>query len=153
MEKSAVSSLQERLNHEIPIAQAMGVKVLETDREHVRLFAPLVQNMNHKSTAFGGSVNAVAVLSCWALLSQTLKGTALAVDYVVVQDSRIDYQLPISSDFEAVSEWQNLESRDKFFSILERKGLARITLVSEVRSQGKVCARFEGRFVAQTRKS
>lgn len=149
MNTSEVSDLQGRLDHEIPISKAMGVEVVEAGRDRVVLLAPLGPNMNHKSTAFGGSVNAVAVLSCWALLSQTLQGTDLDVDYVVVQDSKIDYVRPISADFEAVSSWESEDSRERFFSFLERKGLARVTLISEVRSEGQVCARFEGRFVAQ----
>lgn len=141
--------LEKAIRTDIPIADAMGVQVRETSAHHVKLSAPLTPNTNHKSTAFGGSVYSVAVLSCWALVSQALKEWNLNVDYVVVQDGNMEYTIPVAGDFEAESSWASEREAARFRSMLERKGLARASLKSTVRSQGRDCATLEARFAAR----
>lgn len=148
--KNDAVQFQIKLEHEIPIAKAMGVEVKSLTTDGVAVCAPLAPNINHKRTAFGGSVNTVAVLSCWSLVTYTIQESPFEADYIVIQDSQIDYKAPIDGDFEAESRWESEAAKEKFFSSLERRGLARVTLKSEVRVNGKVCAVFTGRFVAQT---
>lgn len=142
-------ALQKAIHSEIPIAKEMAVRVLDSSIAHVTLQAPLASNSNHISTAFGGSVYSVAVLSCWALVSQSLKEWGFNVDYVVVQDGHIDYTVPVAADFEAESSWASEREALKFRNMLAKKGLARASLKSTVRSQGRDCATMEARFAAR----
>lgn len=145
-----MATLEEAIHKDIPIAKSMGVKVRAASSAHVTIAAPLAPNTNHKSTAFGGSVFSVAVLSCWALVSKALEEWGFQVDYVVVQDGHMEYTFPVGSDFEAESSWASEREANRFKSMLEKKGLARATLRSVVRSQGRECATLEARFAART---
>ena len=65
---SGARRIQEVLHSKIPITRAMGVRVAEYDGRRLVLSAPLDANVNHLGTAFGGSLNALAVLSGYGLL-------------------------------------------------------------------------------------
>jgi thioesterase domain-containing protein len=142
-------ALETAIHADFPIARAMSLRVKEASISHVTLEAPLVANTNHESTAFGGSVYSLAVLSCWALVSQCLQEWEFDVDYVVVQDGHIDYTIPVAGDFEATSSWASEREAQKFRTMLAKKGVARASLTSTVRSQGRDCAMMEGRFAAR----
>ena len=49
------SELQTYLHQHIPLSQAMQVTVMEASLQQVVLTAPLVPNINHRETVFGGS--------------------------------------------------------------------------------------------------
>ena len=51
-------ALQAFLLAHVPLAGAMGVRVVEAGEAGVRLALPLAPNLNHHGTAFGGSVSA-----------------------------------------------------------------------------------------------
>jgi thioesterase domain-containing protein len=146
---SKLNEFTKRLNREIPLSKALEALPVELSSDRVVLSAPLAPNINHKLTAFGGSVYAVAVLSAWSLLTVTLKEEGFDVDYVVVQDGTIEYKAPIRSDFTATAEWSSTKGRAKFVAQLKKRGLARATLRSVVREGAKDCARLEARFVAE----
>jgi thioesterase domain-containing protein len=62
------SELQKILYSEIPLTKAIGIEVCEFTGLSLTLKAPLEKNINHKCTAFGGSLYSVAVLSGWGLI-------------------------------------------------------------------------------------
>ena len=66
-ERMQAIDIEHYLHAHIPLSLAMGVKVLSSSREAVRLSAPLAPNINHRATVFGGSASAVALLAAWAL--------------------------------------------------------------------------------------
>ena len=57
--------LQSVLHHDIPLTREMGLKVVSWQDRQLRLQLPLVANINHKSTMFGGSLYCAAVLAGW----------------------------------------------------------------------------------------
>lgn len=155
------SEFQKRLHHEIPISSHMKIEVLEVSVDRARVRAPLAPNINHKSTAFGGSVNAVAVASCWSLITSYVEIQGLDADYIVIQDSEILYLNPIAADFQAEAVWESEDSRVKFLETLKKKGRARATLLSTVtevpgaaKSSEAVSdgARLRARFAAQLKR-
>jgi thioesterase domain-containing protein len=145
-------SLQERILAEIPLASAMGVEVRSSSGDEVVLTAPLAPNINHKNTAFGGSVHSVAVLACWALVTTVLQEEGLDSDYVVIQDSRIDYRTPVDGNFEAWAGWDSESSKEKFLDTLRRRGRARASLCATVSTDSRVCAELQARFAAQIKR-
>lgn len=141
------AEIEEYLHHHIPISRAMGVRVESVDASGVRLTAPLAPNVNHRRTAFGGSVGALAILSAWALVHARLREMG-SPGRVVIQRSSLEYLHPIHHDFEAWCPAPEAERWERFTETLERRGRARITLDSEVREDGRVAGRFHGAFVA-----
>jgi len=133
----------------IPIAKEIGVRVRFMSLERAILFAPLEANRNFKMTAFGGSIYSVAVLSCWALVTQALEQSGLETEHAVVQNANIDYVLPITADFTAEAQWKDAKEHDRFIAVLKKRGLARASLSSEIKVGDKIYARFAGRFAAR----
>src|ERR1700761_7246453 len=97
------SFLQEGIDREIVLAKPMGVIVESADDTAVVLRAPLERNANHKGTAFGGSLYALAVLAGWAWLTRDLA----AHDYdaqAVIQESNMRFLAPIKGEMRAAVE-------------------------------------------------
>ncbi len=140
--------LEETLHHEIPLTRQLGVTVESYDGARLRLRAPLAPNINHKDTAFAGSLNAVVTLAGWGLLWLILQEEGLAAK-IVIQDSAVNYLLPISTDFSADCYQPDPALLAKFVRTLRRHGQARLELEVEIRSGDQLALRFKGRYVAQ----
>jgi thioesterase domain-containing protein len=138
----------ERYLHEhIPLSQAMAVSVSSIDDGGVILSAPLQPNINHRSTAFGGSISAVAILSAWTLIHVRLQFLSIPCQ-IVIQSSSIDYLNPIASDFSAHCLNPPLENWQRFIKIFSKRGKARIALEAEIHAQGSIAGKFKGEYVA-----
>jgi thioesterase domain-containing protein len=142
---SRTRQIQELLHNKIPITRAMGVSVEEYDGERLILQAPLEANVNHLGTAFGGSLNALAVLSCYGLLWLELQDTDC---HIVVRDSSISYERPVSGDLRATCVRPEAAIMEHFERTLHQKGKARVSLSASIESQGVIAVRFNGTFVA-----
>jgi thioesterase domain-containing protein len=146
-ETRLTSELEEYLHSNIPLSAAMGVRVKAATRERVLLFAPLAPNINHHRTVFGGSGVVLATLSAWTLLHLRLKEEGLAVQ-LVIQRSSMEYDQPISGDFEAVCHFADDSAWQKFLRTLERRGRARLTLNARLLDASLERGSFTGDFVA-----
>jgi thioesterase domain-containing protein len=139
--------LETYLHAHIPLSAAMQVSVVAASPEAVTLSAPLAPNINHRSTAFGGSVSTLAILSAWSLVNLRLRAEGLQTR-LVIQSNRMDYDTPIESDFTATATLADEAAWPLFLKMLARRGRARIVAQSVVRCGGAVGGRFEGEFVA-----
>jgi thioesterase domain-containing protein len=143
---SQEKELQALLHEDIPLTQAIGIQVEKFDGDSLKLCAPLSNNLNHKCTAFGGSLYAVAVLSGWGLLHLKLAELGLH-GHIVIQESQVKYLKPVTEDIRAVAtiaEGQNFERVVKLF---KRKGRARLEICSEVMQGDEVAMTFQGSYV------
>ena len=140
---------QARLHHEIPISAQMQIEVIEVSEDRAQVKAPLAPNINHKKTAFGGSLNSLAVASCWSLITGFVELQGLEADYIVIQNSEISYLKPIDSDFSATAEWESPEDQRKFLETLKKHQRARAILVAKVSGAKGEGAVLKARFVAQ----
>ncbi|MCW0235716.1 MAG: thioesterase domain-containing protein [Ferrovibrio sp.] len=139
--------LETYLHAHIPLSAAMQVSVVSVSAEAVTLAAPLAPNINHRSTAFGGSVSTLAILSAWSLVNLRLNAEGLR-SRLVIQSNRMDYDAPIESDFTATATLADPAAWPLFTRMLQRKGRARVVAQSLVRCGDVVGGRFEGEFVA-----
>ncbi len=139
--------VQDYLHKHIPLSRAMGVQVLAASWERVELFAPLEPNINHRSTVFGGSAAALATLSAWSLLHLRLTRNESCV-HLVIQRNHMNFEAPIKNDFNAVCSFSDLQSWERFTTMLERKKRARINMTSVLECDGKRVGGFAGDFVA-----
>lgn len=140
--------LQELLNEEIPITEAMGLKVLGWEGDHLRLQLPLEPNINHANTVFGGSLYSLAVLAGWSWIHARLHKVGIQDGHLVIHDSRIAYPLPVYGKAIAVCVGPDDSVWEKFERTYRRRGLARVAVTVRVlASDGRDAVRFEGEYV------
>jgi thioesterase domain-containing protein len=142
---SLAESLQQTLHHEIPLTRAMGISVPYYDGQLLQLAAPLGPNINHKSTAFGGSLYTLAVSCGWGMVHLKLQEAGLH-RHIVIQEAEIKYLLPVDTDMVAECALQDSDL-NKFFNMLHKHGIARLTLEVTLHHRGKLAVRFSGRYV------
>lgn len=135
------------LHAHIPITQALGARVEAWDGYAIRLSAPLAPNLNHRGTAFGGSLSALAILAGWATLHLALRERGVEAR-LVIQRSAIDFVEPIEGDFTASSRLPPPEQWERFLATLSRHSRARVTVEGEVACGGRAGGRHEGVYVA-----
>jgi thioesterase domain-containing protein len=140
--------LQQILYEEIPITRQLRVTVAAYDGTRITLQAPLAQNINHKGTIFAGSLNAVATLAGWGMVWLILREANMTAQ-VIIQDSTVNYMLPVTRDFTVSCLKPNAEHIERFIAILRRKGRARIALTTQVDEDDLCALTFHGRYVAQ----
>ncbi|MCW8935182.1 MAG: thioesterase domain-containing protein [Gammaproteobacteria bacterium] len=119
--------LQSVLHREIPLTIAMGIKVTDCTQHRLELRAPLEPNINHKCTAFGGSLYSVAVLCGWGFVFHQMHLNKLT-GHIVIQHSDADYKLPVGGEIRAVCEIGDETKLTRFFKTFKRKNIARIKL-------------------------
>lgn len=126
----------------------MGLSVENASLRKIILKAPLINNINHKSTVFGGSLHAVATLSCWSLVHVNLKDLGLESKQIVIAHSEIFYLQPVVDDFEVECSLPHVEKWDRFKKCLLRQGKARIELEASLLQDNQNCVAYKGTFVA-----
>jgi thioesterase domain-containing protein len=135
------------IHNKIPISKEMGISLERYDATGLVIKAPLQKNINHKQTAFGGSLNAVAVLSCWAFLYLLVNQIDETHPQIVIQKSSIRYLHPVTTDFEAVCEWPTAAQIAFFQKMYYRKKKARIELTAKISATNEPAVIFNGAFV------
>jgi len=141
--------MEELFYDKMPITRALGVRVEEYDGRRLVLTAPLLENVNHLGTAFGGSLHALAVLSGYGLLWLELRDTGADI---VIRDSSISYDRPVRCDIRAACVRPEERALDAFKRKYQQKGLARIVLTATIEDSGVTAVRFRGTFVAMRRR-
>lgn len=136
------------LHKNIPITSAMGIETLCATKQRVVLKAPIKNNINHKSTAFGGSLHGVATLACWSLLHLNLDPIYQGKIQIVIADSTINYLVPVTADFLAECSLPDEKAWKRFLLALDRKKMGRISLESKISCKDTVCVNFTGTFAA-----
>lgn len=137
----------EYIQKNIPITKDFEVSIKSYENNKLIISAPLEKNINHRNSAFGGSMSAIAILSAWGLLFIKQKELELN-NTLVIQSSNFSFLHPVLNDFEAVAYLPKKENFDKFLKILHKKGKARISIYSEIIVDNKVCGTHEGVYVA-----
>ena len=139
-------SLLAVLNDEIPITRALGIKVDQLTDHSILLSAPLENNINHKSTAFGGSLYSVAVLAGWGMIYSLLDSLNLHA-HIVIHESHIEYLKPVNQAIQASCEIDSQAEFDKKIKLYKRKGISRINLVVDINNAGQLAVKFNGQYV------
>ena len=138
---------EQLLHHEIPITKAMGFSVIEFTGSRVRISAKLEPNLNHKATAFGGSINCLMTVCGWAMMFINIKGIDPDA-HIVIQKSSINYLAPITEDFIAECNLTDGESKAKFLDTYAKHKKARLKLKVTCNNQDTLFAEYEGHYVA-----
>jgi len=139
------AALERTLHDEIPLSQAMGIRVAEFDGTSLRMTAPVAPNINHQSTAFGGSLYSLSVLCGWGLLHLKLAEARLH-KHIVIQDADIRYLLPVDHDMDAECKVDEVKLKN-FLRALEKHGRARLSLDVVIKHGDQIAVEFSGRYV------
>jgi thioesterase domain-containing protein len=139
--------LEHFLHEQIPLARAMGVRVVQADPEEVVLSAPLAANTNHHGTLFGGSASALAILCAWSWLHIRLADEDLDPD-VVIQRSDMEFLRPGRTEVTARCPGSTARAWKRFLQTYRRFGKARIEVTAYVSAGGETAASLNGLFVA-----
>jgi thioesterase domain-containing protein len=138
--------LQETLWQEIPVTRHLGITVESYDGQRLVLSAPLAQNINHKGTAFAGSLNALVTLAGWSQLWLILKERQLH-GKIVIQDSTNNYLLPVQNDFRACCDRPSPAQITRLENTFRKHNRARIELQAEIYDGAELAVSFKGRYV------
>lgn len=137
---------QKLIYDQIPITEKMGLEVIEFKPLSVKIFARLEPNLNHKCTAFGGSINSLMTVCGWAAVFINIKEVDLN-SHIVIQRSNIEYFLPIDKDFTAECTIEEQTGIEKFLLTYKKYRRARIKLNVFCRDNDKILSKFEGQYV------
>jgi len=141
------AELQAYLHAHIPLTRALALEVREISESHIELSAPLAPNLNHRQTAFGGSVASLAILAGWGWLHARL--ASIAPDSrLVIQRQEMEYVTPIDAAMSATCSAPAPPEWNRFVRALLSRGRARIELGVKVVCEGRIAARFVGTYVA-----
>ncbi|MBF0279417.1 MAG: thioesterase domain-containing protein [SAR324 cluster bacterium] len=144
---NAIKDLEERLHRDIMLTQHMGLLVKSYDEKGLVLSAPLERNLNHKQTAFGGSLNCLATLAGWGTVYLILKEMQQQA-HIIIQDSEISYLKPVTQDFEAICPQPEEMILRKFKKMIQKKRIGRISLNCLIYQGGEIAVSFRGSYVA-----
>lgn len=141
-----LSSVQNYLNENIPITQELGVTVQSFNGYSITIKAPLVPNINHRETVFGGSLVSVAILAGWTILHLKMQKNDIKAR-LVIQHSTMSFLEPVDDDFIAECSL-DLDMWEKFKNMLSKKGKSRITLLSRIWKNDILAGEHHGIYVA-----
>ncbi|MCH2450421.1 MAG: thioesterase domain-containing protein [Gracilimonas sp.] len=144
------TEIEQYLYKHIPITKALGVKVVSFSQDEVKFEAPLSNNINHRSTAFGGSISSLLITTGWSYL-RMLFNEEESVPRIVIGRSATNYIKPVKDDFTSELIIPEKEAIEKFMEMYGRFGKARITLKAKIKNSEDVLAEFEGDFVVMRR--
>lgn len=135
------------LHKQIPITKEMGINVIEFTPLRVKVSAKLEPNLNHKCTAFGGSINSLMTVCGWAMVYANIKEIDKDA-HIVIQKSSINYLAPIDKDFIAECTLLDEISRKIFFEMYNKHSKARLKLKVTCTDEQILLAEYEGQYVA-----
>ncbi|MFV3315787.1 YiiD C-terminal domain-containing protein [Pseudomonas sp. NY15374] len=141
--------LQAVLHSDIPLTREMGMQVIDWCEQCLRLQLPLAPNVNHKSTMFGGSLYCAAVLVGWGWLHLRLRELGIDDGHIVIQEGQISYPLPVTGVAVARCPAPDEKAWERFLTMYQRRGRARLTLETVVSNAGseEAAVRFSGQYV------
>lgn len=116
----------------------------------IELFVPLAPNLNHRDSAFGGSISAAGIMAGWGLLHHNCRIRGLRPT-LVVQESTTRFLKPILDDFFVTVKPIESAAWQKFFRTLESRSKARLRVTSVIQSDDTTLAEQDGTFVAMLR--
>ena len=140
-------ALRAKLRRDMPITKALGLRVVGQEGGGLVLSSPLGPNINHKGTAFAGSLNATATLAGWGTIWLLLREHGIR-SHVVIQDSTVHYFRPVTGDFTARCRAPAAAAVERLVSAVRRRGRGRIALDVLVADDTGDAVSFHGRYVA-----
>lgn len=142
-----LKDLEELFHRDIVLTRHMGVQVKAYANDELVVGAPLALNLNHKQTAFGGSLNCLVTLAGWGMVYLILEEMGLDAQ-IIIQESQISYLKPIAQDFDAICLKPAEAMVGKFKKMVQKKGVGRLPLNVVIYVDDELAVTFRGSYVA-----
>jgi len=140
------SELEKYLFDSVPIAQSLGIKVIEVELDRVSTSTPIQPNKNHLNTVFGGSSSMVCILTAWSLFQNRMISNHLD-GRVMIRKQTVNYFKPITTDFVCDAYFNDDLDWDAFLSTFDRMHKARLGITARIYQGEQLAVEFEGLFV------
>jgi thioesterase domain-containing protein len=124
------------LSDNIKLYEHLGITVQELNSHRAVFKVSLQKNLNHKGTAFGGSLYATGVMSAYALVLAGLKAYKIPTENIVIAKGSIEYHRPVETDFEVHCAFKNIEQEKSFYSELQSTGRVKAELQVQILGDG-----------------
>ncbi|MCA9751484.1 MAG: YiiD C-terminal domain-containing protein [Gemmatimonadetes bacterium] len=141
--------LTEYLQRVIPVARSMGIRVVATGAEEVRLEAPFAPNVNDHDSAFAGSVSSLAILAGWTWVHEFLQRESIRAG-TVLRASSLQFRTAARGDLVAIAHAPDPRDVDRMLRGIRKFGRGRVSVRVEVRSGDDLVAEHEGDYAAGT---
>lgn len=140
------SELEKYLFDSVPIAQSLGIQVIEVELDRVSTSTPIQPNKNHLNTVFGGSSSMVCILTAWSLFQNRMISNHLD-GRVMIRKQTVNYFKPIISDFVCDAYFNDDLDWEAFLSTFDRMQKARLGITARIYQDEQLAVEFEGMFV------
>lgn len=137
---------EQLIHSQIPITKSMGIEVFDFSSKFTKIGAELSKNINHKSTAFGGSINTLLTVCGWAITFANIKPFDKDA-HIVIQKSSIEYLNPIHEDFTAECKIDNEAIQEKFLATYQKFGKSRLNVEVICKDENTTFAKFTAQYV------
>lgn len=139
--------LQSFMADKVPVTQAMGITVVQSDDTGTVFSGSIEANINDKGVAFGGSLFSVASLASWAVVDFLLKQHNMdAKIFVHTADSK--FLAPVTQDFTVVCARPSDDAIKTFFDMIQKKGRGRLSVTAEIHENGVLAFESTATYVA-----
>ena len=141
--------IQAYIYEHIPIVKQNHFRIEVGDAPYVTVTARLCDHVNHRQTAFGGSISTSLILCSWASVRCILKTRGIDDGGIVIQTQRVDFAKPVAGDFSARVVPLREETINRFIAMLEKFGKGRLKVEARVTQESDSVHRatFIGEFV------
>jgi thioesterase domain-containing protein len=140
-------TLQDKLHTQVPMTKLMQLHIQEVSEQRLISTAPLDININDKGTAFGGSLNTMAIISSWALCYTITQKLNVQEPTIVISKNQSKFKRPVTKDLHCMAYMPSQDELTRFKDTLEKKSRASLTIYAQIIENEKVCMDFEGTYV------
>ncbi|MES2404786.1 MAG: YiiD C-terminal domain-containing protein, partial [Pseudomonadota bacterium] len=147
---SAAAALEAHILENIPLADAMNLKVRRYTGDLLEMTAPLTPNVNDKGCAFGGSMASLLTLAGWGLIELGLSAQDLECD-IYVGDSHLRYHEPVWSELRGAARFAEPDSLARLAFALRGRGKGYAEVVCEIAGVRRAAVTLTARFFAKLR--
>lgn len=131
MTPQAIARLNDKIQTEIPLAHAAGIRLECSDDNTIVARAPLTANGNPHGSAFGGSLYVTALVAGYARTVLLVEQAGVDAS-VVVSHAQAEYHQPLHADISASVVPIDEKVQNRFIKSLTRHGRGRIDLTVRV---------------------
>ncbi|RUO23891.1 GNAT family N-acetyltransferase [Aliidiomarina minuta] len=140
--------LQQTWQEQIPISDAMGIRIYQYTGRDLEVRATITRNLNVHNTMFAGSIYSLATLTGWGMVQLQLQERGLQGS-VVLGEGTISYKKPLASEPRAEV---HLEDMQGDMECLKSAKNAHLNVEVTVYDDESPVAYFNGRFVVMAKR-
>lgn len=143
------ADLAQILEKNISLYKHLGISVVLLTAERVHFRVSLAKNLNHKLTAFGGSLYATAVMAAYGLVLAALRKQGIDTENIVIQKGEIKYLKPVDEDFDVICEFPGAAQAEELLQRLKVERRLSTVLTVRLEVHGDLRALLRGTFVVK----